>query len=224
MSISMKLKRDIASLVYPRPSNAIETLNGHAKLNRWLSRNRAPSFKQRFELYDFVEQEHIKGQPIEYLEFGVHEGASIRKWTELHPNPKSRFVGFDTFTGLPSDWGDYLKRGHFDTGGKTPEVADKRASFVPGLFQQSLPAYLAKRQSAGRLVIHNDSDLYSSTLYTLTMLHDLMVPGTIIIFDEFASPLHEFRAWTDFLDSYMRKATLIGSSGPYAEQAAFVFE
>lgn len=224
MSASMKLKRDIASLVYPRPSNVVETLNGHAKLNRWLRANKAPRFKHRFELYEFVEREYIKGGKIQYLEFGVHEGESIRKWTELHRHRNSCFVGFDTFTGLPTDWGEYLKRGHFDTGGKTPELADKRASFIAGLFQQSLPAYLAKHKSAGRLVIHNDSDLYSSTLYTLTMLHDLLVPGTIIIFDEFASPLHEFRAWNDFLDSYMRTATLIGSSGPYAEQAAFIFD
>ena len=220
----MKLKRDIATLVYPQPSNIVETLNGHAKLNKWLRKNLAPTFKHRFELYNFVEQEYIKGEKIQYLEFGVHEGESIKKWTDIHRNPESRFTGFDTFTGLPTDWGDYLKSGHFDTGGMKPELDDERASFIAGLFQQTLPVYLREHQSTGRLVIHNDSDLYSSTLYTLTMLHDLMVPGTIIIFDEFASPLHEFRAWNDFLDSYMRKATLIGSSGPYAEQAAFIFE
>lgn len=224
MSVSMKLKRDLASLAYPRPSSVIETLNGHAKLNRWLRNNRAPAFKHRFELYEFVESDYLKGEQIQYLEFGVHEGASIRKWTDLHRNPKSQFTGFDTFTGLPTDWGNYLQRGHFDTGGATPKLDDKRVSFVAGLFQETLPTYLAKHKRSGRLVVHNDSDLYSSTLYTLTMLHDLLVPGTIIIFDEFASPLHEFRAWNDFLDSYMRRATLIGSSGPYAEQAAFIFD
>lgn len=224
MAIPVKMKRDLASLIYRRPSELVETLNSHAKLNAWLKQNNAPAFKDRFALYDYIESEYLKGETIQYLEFGVHEGSSFQKWIKIHSNSASRFVGFDTFTGLPTDWGSYLPTGHFDTGGNTPVVADERASFVAGLFQDTLPRFLESHVRKGRLVIHNDSDLYTSTLYTLTMLNDLIVPGTILIFDEFASPLHEFRAWNDYTGSYMRKAGLIGSSGPYAEQAAFLFE
>lgn len=223
MDRSIKLKRDLATLLYRRPIELVEMVNGHAKLNHWLKRNPAPVFANRFALYDHV-QSLIGDRPIDYLEFGVHRGESLTRWLQIHAHPDSRFVGFDTFSGLPSDWGKYLKKGHFDTGGATPSLDDPRVSFVKGLFQQSLPGFLQGFTGGRQLVVHNDSDLGSSTHYTLAMLDRLMVPGTIIIFDEFASPLHEFRAWTDYCAAFMRRATLIGSAGPYAEQAAFRFD
>lgn len=223
MERGIKFKRDLATLVYRQPSELIEMLNGHAKLNRWLRQNRAPVFPDRFALYDHV-QSLIGDRPIDYLEFGVHRGESLARWLTIHPHPDSRFVGFDTFSGLPTDWGNYLKKGHFDTGGAAPALDDPRVSFQKGLFQQTLPGFLAGFSSNRQLVVHNDSDLGSSTHYTLAKLDTLMMPGTIIIFDEFASPLHEFRAWTDYCEAFMRRATLIGSAGPYAEQAALRFD
>lgn len=220
----MKLKRDLASALYRRPIMLVEMLNGHARLNRWLKGQTAPSFAHRFELYDHVQKSVIGGEAINYLEFGVHKGESFRRWAGLNTHPDSRFHGFDTFTGLPTDWGTYLSRGHFDVGGETPAIADERIDFHAGLFQQTLPGFLKEFRSDKRLVLHNDSDLYSSTHYTLAMMNDLLVPGSVIIFDEFASPLHEFRAWNDYCEAFMRKATLIGTSGPYAEQAAFLLQ
>jgi hypothetical protein len=220
----MRLKREVASALYRWPVPMVEALNGHARLNRWLKGQRAPAFDDRFQLYDHVQREYLAGEPINYLEFGVHRGESFRRWLEIHRHPDSLFWGFDTFTGLPVDWGNYLQRGHFDTGGQVPVVDDRRASFRAGLFQETLPGFLAEFESDKRLVVHNDSDLYSSTHYTLAMLNDLLVPGSVLIFDEFASPLHEFRAWNDYCDAFMRKARLIGTAGPYAEQAAFVFD
>lgn len=221
---SVKLKRDLASVLYPRPIPLLETLNGHARLNRWLKRQTAPSFAHRFQLYDHIQATLLGNEPINYLEFGVHKGESYRRWLAINSHPDSRFCGFDTFTGLPSDWGNYLQRGHFDVAGQTPSVEDGRASFRAGLFQQTLPGFLKEFVSDKRLVLHNDSDLYSSTHYTLSMMNDLLVPGSIIIFDEFASPLHEHRAWNDYCEAFMRKASLIGTACPYAEQAAFLFE
>lgn len=221
---TVKFKRDLASIFYPRPIALIDMLNGHARLNRWLKGQDAPVFSHRFELYDHVQQACIGAEPINYLEFGVHKGESFRRWLATNRHVDSRFNGFDTFTGLPTDWGSYLQKGHFDVAGQTPQVDDARASFHAGLFQQTLPGFLKDFRSDKRLVVHNDSDLYSSTHYTLSMLNDLFVPGSIIIFDEFASPLHEFRAWNDYCEAFMRKTRLIGTSGPYAEQAAFLFE
>jgi hypothetical protein len=225
MEFSDKLKRDLAGMLWRKPSGLVDMVNGHARLKGWLRDNKAPNFSSRFDLYAHVQKDHVGNRAIEYLEFGVHRGESFKRWTELNTDPASRFVGFDTFSGLPTDWGKYLEKGHFDTGGSTPAIDDTRASFVKGLFQDSLPPFLKTFDRGDRLlVIHNDSDLYSSTHYTLATLNDHIVPGTLLIFDEFASPMHEFRAWTDYTEAFMRKATLIGTAGPYAEQAAFRFD
>ncbi|MFM9828611.1 MAG: class I SAM-dependent methyltransferase [Sphingomonas sp.] len=223
MERSDKLKRDLATLFYRRPSDLLDMLNQHARLNRWLGSENAPVFADRFALYDHVQTTLIGDRAIDYLEFGVHRGESFARWLDIHRHADSRFAGFDTFTGLPTEWGKYLPQGHFDTGGDTPQTTDRRATFIKGLFQNTLPGFLGSHSGGRQLVIHNDSDLYSSTLYALATLNDRIVPGTILLFDEFASPMHEFRAWNDYCGAFMRQATLVGTAGPYAEQAAFQF-
>ena len=72
-------------------------------------------------------------------------------------------------------------------GGAIPKVADKRVAFYQGLFQETLPPFLKDYSGDRPLVIHNDCDLDSSTLYVLTRTEQITKPGTIIIFDEFTS-------------------------------------
>ena len=221
----IKAQRDLASALYPVPVPIFETLNNHARLRKWLSAQDAPVFADRFGLHKHVSDKYVGQVAIDYLEFGVFEGQSFAKWMEYNAHPDSRFFGFDTFTGLPTDWGAHFKRGHFDVNGSAPAIDDQRGKFIKGLFQDTLPPFLLELGETGRpLVIHNDSDLYSSTAYALAKLEHLIKPGTIIIFDEFASPMHEFRAWNDFCEAFMRRAQLIGYSGPYATQAAFRFD
>jgi O-methyltransferase len=158
--------------------------------------------------------------PIDYLEFGVHKGDSIVRWAELNRNPESRFFGFDSFEGLPEDYNPSYRRGTFDTGSAEPRINDPRVSFVKGWFQRTLPGFVDGFTPRSRLVVHNDSDLYSSTLFVLTEMDRFLVPGTIIIFDEFSSPLHEFRAFHDYLSAYMRESKALAICG-FATQAAF---
>jgi len=218
----VKLQRDLASTFYRRPIPVLETLNNHARLLSWIKSQKAQAFADRFALHAYVHENFVSGGAIDYLEFGVFQGESFAYWLDMEVHPDSRFYGFDTFTGLPTDWSAHFRRGHFDVEGTTPSVKDDRGQFIKGLFQETLPPFLTAFAPAGRqLVIHNDSDLYSSTLYVLASMNHLLVPGTIIIFDEFASPMHEWRAWNDYCDAFMRRATLIGYTEPYAVQAAF---
>jgi hypothetical protein len=62
------------------------------------------SCKGRERMYDYVNEFSIKGEAIDYLEFGVWNGRSIRYWANLNKNENSRFFGFDSFQGLPEDW------------------------------------------------------------------------------------------------------------------------
>ncbi|MDJ0106389.1 TylF/MycF/NovP-related O-methyltransferase, partial [Rhodococcus erythropolis] len=51
--------------------------------------------------------------------------------------------------------------------------------------------------------LHLDADLYSSTKTVLDLLGDRLVPGSIVVFDEFFNypgwQQHEYRAWTEFV-------------------------
>src|SRR5277367_3439257 len=51
-----------------------------------------------------IEQEGLNQRPVNYLEFGVYRGESMRSWLASLSRPDSRFAGFDTFTGLPERW------------------------------------------------------------------------------------------------------------------------
>ena len=194
-------------------------------LRTWLREHQGkyPVFESRTLLYDYINNEVLAGKPVQYLEFGVFQGESIMYFAGINTDAASRFVGFNTFTGLPDKWRyrlfHTLDRKTFDTGGQVPETDDKRISFVKGLFQESLPPFLEDCRTSNQLVINIDCDLYSSTLYVLTSANRLIVPGTIIIFDEFSSVMHEFRALNDYCSSYMRNYEVLAATSGHGQIA-----
>jgi O-methyltransferase len=173
-------------------------------------------YDKRYRLYEHVLRTEADGIPLLYLEFGVAQGLSITWWLNHQKHPESRFYGFDTFEGLPEDWGGF-RAGDMSSGGAFPDVQDDRCTFVKGLFQDTLPGRMEelKRWAGHRKVIHLDADLYSSTLFALTSLAPLMRPGDILIFDEFNVPMHEFRALSDFVSAYYIRYEVIGSMNNY---------
>ena len=70
------------------------------------------------------------------------------------------------------------------------------------------------------LIVHLDADLYSSTLYVLTQLDRCLVPGTILIFDEFSQVTGEFKAWRDYTTAYGRRGRVLGHAGTFYEHVA----
>jgi O-methyltransferase len=208
------------------PSYRIEVLNLLLELGKWLNDNEFKvTFESRYDLYQYVNNEIAKNAAIDYLEFGVWEGRSIRYWTQLNRDPNSRFFGFDTFEGLPEDWRvltQVLPKGTFDAGGKIPDIDDQRVKFIEGLFQVTLPDFLKGFTPSNRLIINCDADLYTSTLYVLASLNQFMVPGTIVIFDEF-STVHEFRAFRDFIQSFMRNYKLLAAAERFHLRVAMEF-
>lgn len=199
-----------------------------SKLSHWISTtpkgkfndfyNKKVNYENRFQLHEFVLNEEIKNQAIDYLEFGVATGIAIKWWVERSKNPETKFYGFDVFTGLPEDFG-VMKKHHYNTEGTTPKINDTRVSFIKGLFQDSLPGFLDGYNSNKRKVIHMDADLYSSTLFVLTRLLPLLKKDDIIIFDEFGVPTHEFRAFMDVFSSYKINFELLGSINNYLQVA-----
>ena len=116
------------------------------KMSKWIDNNKAKLkyndfynkrvvHKNRVELYDvFATENRLKKSAINYLEFGVGRGNSLRWWTENNINPKSVFWGFDTYEGLPEEYGTY-DVGTFSLHGNFPDISDSRIRFIKGLFQ-----------------------------------------------------------------------------------------
>ncbi|HTA59363.1 MAG TPA: TylF/MycF/NovP-related O-methyltransferase [Candidatus Baltobacteraceae bacterium] len=211
-STTLSLKRSVVTRLF-RYSVTLDRLNWTA---RWAesvqSGEWCPVFETREQMYVHINNSLESGSPIDYLEFGVAAGDSLKSWCGIHSHPKSRFYGFDSFHGLPTDWKKGRPKGCFSTDGKPPEIDDPRVVFVPGLFQKSLPEFLAGYRQSSPIVIHNDSDLYSSTLFCLTTLDKLIVKNTIIIFDEFYDALHEYRALSDYCEAFQRSYKIVAAT------------
>jgi len=196
-----------------------------SRLSRWIRKN-PPTYTddfytssidldRRYDLYKTINEKEIKNEAITYLEFGVASGRSFKWWVKENTNPDSRFVGFDTFTGLPEDWGPY-KKGAMSAGDKPPEIDDKRVSWEQGLFQQKLPEFIANNSKpTQKLIIHLDADLYTATLYALTTLYPWLKKGDIIFFDEFNVPLHEFKAFDEFVRSFYFEYEVLAAVNNY---------
>jgi O-methyltransferase len=213
-------------------SSGLLTLAYLSKLSKWVRQTPKPDYNdfytkshdysRRYELYKHViRSENLSN--IYYIEFGVAEGQSFKWWVEKIKSEDSRFVGFDTFRGLPEDWG-YFKKGDMSANDSFPDVNnDIRCQFVKGIFQETVPLFLKEFKTDLRKVIHMDADIYTSTLFALTMIGPYLKKDDIIMFDEFNVPMHEFKAFTEFLSSFYVKVTLIGAVNNYY-QTAFKIE
>src|SRR5262249_40083310 len=152
---------------------------------------------------------------------GVWQGESIQHWAKINPHPDSRFYGFDSFEGLPEDWG-VMPKGAYSVGGTAPSITDSRVSFIKGWFQDTLRSFLQTFEPHGRVVVNNDSDLYSSTIYCLIQIDHLLEAGSLIIFDEFGCPQDEFRALNDYVSACHKKVLSIAITDDGQGRAAFV--
>jgi len=66
-------------------------------------------------------------------------------------------------------------------------------------------------------VYHHDGDLYSSTLFALTVLYPYLKVGDILIFDELGVPHHEFKALQDFVSAFYLKLEPVGAINNYLQ-------
>jgi O-methyltransferase len=171
-----------------------------------------PSFATRTDMHRYLHAEVLNGVPIDYLEFGVYRGESITLWASMNTAPQSRFYGFDSFAGLPEDWRDGQRRGHFDTHGAIPRLDDPRVTFIKGWFTDTVPTFARHFTPAHRLVLHLDADLYSSTMLPLVHFDQHLPAGTLLIFDEFYDREHEYKALIDWQHICGRRTRVIAET------------
>jgi len=210
------------------PAKLLIKLGYISLLSKWIRKNRNKGYtsfpyngfnsKLREGLYNYLIETQSLDDEIDYLEFGVAKGTSFKWWIAHIHNIKAQFNGFDTFTGLPEDWG-HFKKGDMSSNNQQPKIDDNRHQFHQGLFQVTLPQFLENYTGHKRKVIHLDADLFSSTLFVLTSLSPYLKPGDILIFDEFNVPLDEFKAFKVWVDSYYINYQVLGEANNFYQTA-----
>lgn len=134
-----------------------------------------------------------------YYEFGMFRGFSFwfaEQVSRDYTGPEFRCLGFDSFEGLPQPQleseakvfhkGDF--RGDYElvTGNLRRWQTDfSRISLYKGFFSDTLFAELRARETFPKAsIVLIDVDLYESCVPVLSFLDELMVPGTILLFDD----------------------------------------
>ncbi len=178
-------------------------------------------FADRYALLDYAVKQAKAATPQGLVcEFGVAGGKTLRHIAGLWAG---KVHGFDSFEGLPEDWtGTAEQAGRFDLKGKLPALAPNAALHV-GWFEKSLPPFLAAHPGPAAL-LHLDADLYSSTKTVLEALAGRIVPGTVLVFDEYYNypnwREHEFKAFQEFVAARGLSYKYIGFSTLQGQAAA----
>ncbi len=202
----------------PKLLASIESALNYVETGSWFAHE---GFEPRIVPTHWAVQDEIIKRIAErrvlYLEFGVWQGETMRYWSQRLTNPRSELHGFDSFEGLPDNWGKFEK-GTFSTNGHLPEIADERVRFFKGWFEETLPGYELPPHDT--LVINIDSDLYMSARYVLKMLREAILPGTYLYFDELCVRQDELRAFREFLSDTGMKFRAVAAV-PSLRAAAF---
>jgi hypothetical protein len=180
----------------------------------------ATSCSSRYEVLDLA-MKHIPGQGL-VCEFGVFEADTTNYIAEQLPN--RRVFGFDSFEGLPEHWRPSFGPGTFSTGGRLPRVRSN-VTLVKGWFEETLATFAAE-YSGPVALLHIDCDLYSSSKCAFEHLGERLVPGSVIVFDEFFNypgwEEHEFRAFSEFVAARRLRHEYLAYNGQHEQVAVRV--
>jgi hypothetical protein len=140
-----------------------------------------------------------------FCEFGVFKGESAN-W--LLDSKCEKLYLFDSFEGLPKDWNEKFKKGHFKC--DVPTFNDPRVVLIKGYFEDNINKFNEIQFG----LVHIDCDLYDSTK---TILNNIKIfKNQIIVFDEFYninnSENHEYKAFLEFINERNVKYEILGKT------------
>jgi hypothetical protein len=168
-----------------------------------------PNFANDYDFHDWIARTQTTGSGL-VLEFGVATGRTLNHFARIFD--RQVVHGFDSFEGLPENWTSRMPKGFFKRN-NLPKVRDNCKLHV-GWFDETLPPFKKEIKDQPIQLLHVDCDLYSSTVTILTALRKNIVPGTVIVFDEYFNypgwQLDEFRAWQEFVAKNAIKYEYIG--------------
>lgn len=189
--------------------------------------------------------------PGSVMEFGVRNGANffflarlieIFNSAQRHDGISSRHLyGFDTFAGFPSigpedvsaaSWPDMKAGGaqsardvffsDFDCFKENSSIGS-RLHVVEGDVVQTLPTFLEDSPGLRVAFLFLDLDLYAPTKTCLELLWDKVVPGGVVILDEYG--LAEFPGESKAVDEFFQDKSVKMKSIPWCYcPSAFVIK
>lgn len=172
--------------------------------------------------YDLIlESEQHEDLPGAIVECGCWNGGYARLMHDVSALAgKERHVWmFDSFDGGPPatdvDVKATGKKAKVEPNGAYPEICHKAfggvdpklVHVIQGYFQDTFPA--AKAQMGKIAYLHLDADLYESTKYCLEQLWDQLVPGGLVLLDDYTYYLGCQKAVDEFLASKNISAALV---------------
>lgn len=167
------------------------------------------------------------------LEFGTATARTLNQFAYWLPN--KTVYGFDSWQGLPETFND-LSAGHFAQ--PLPEILPN-CTLVQGWFgnrpvqdQSGVAEFTAQKFADTHkepiALLHLDADLYSSTKTVLDVFAKQIVPGTVILFNEYWNhptwKKHEFRAWQEHCKTHSVEYKYIGYASDHQEVAIRVIK
>ena len=158
-------------------------------------------FKKLFARTDLFRM--IADLPGDVVDAGAFKGVSTIQWAHMletyQPNSRSKVIAFDTFDAkFPQVRQDerasaehhetIYKANAYETLVQALDRLDlaKRVEIVRGDIVQTMPAYVAERPGFRISLLHCDMDVYPPTLATLKACWPRVVPGGLVVFDEYA--------------------------------------
>lgn len=137
-----------------------------------------------------------------FIQFGVAGAKTLNPFAKRYPD--IMFYGFDGFLGLEEDWtgAPNAPAGAFSRAGKPPPVRPNVRLEI-GWVQDTLDGFL--EQHSGEVAfVHFDMDTYTPTKFALDRIRERLVPGSILLFDEFYGypnwRSHEYKALIETLE------------------------
>jgi len=157
--------------------------------------------------------------PGDIIEFGVFKGSSIMRLLylrELFENTYSRkIIGFDIFGKFPNDVSSvddkkFIEKFESD-GGFGISLEDlkefiensdlKNIELVKGDITKSLPSWLDLNKEKRFSLVHIDVDVYEPTKVILDLIWDKLVPGGILLLDDYGTVYGETTGVEEFFKS-----------------------
>lgn len=171
--------------------NAFYWLSDPARIQKILS---------HYELYKL-----IVDIPGDVLEFGVYKATSLIRFCTLREifetNSSRKIIGFDTFDAFPDKnltlESDINFIDHFNVGGKGLDVNEinsimenknfNNVELIKGNVFDTVDGYIEENPGFRISLLHLDMDVKEPTEYVLEKLLNRIVPGGIIVLDDYGT-------------------------------------